>query len=86
MVNVTDIGQSVPMGSPMDPMDHEADSGHNSSFNPGRVQMAGDVLPFPDKNLNPATVNSANANSMANIAKGGAKAVDIKNLAIYPRK
>ena len=42
MTDVTDIGQSVPIGSPMDPMDHPVDSGHNSGFNPGRVKDKND--------------------------------------------
>jgi len=42
-MDVTRIGQSVPIGSPMDPMDHPADSGHNNGFNPGRTDNAPDA-------------------------------------------
>lgn len=88
MMDVTDIGQSVPMGSPMDPMDHPADSGHNDGYNPGRVQMAGDVVSgnFPQSGLGGGANQIRNQGAMRDIADRGAKAVDTTNLKLIRPK
>ncbi len=39
-MDLTNIGQDVPLGSPMDPMDHPADSGHNAVHAKGRAVTA----------------------------------------------
>lgn len=80
MVNVTDIGQSVPIGSPMDPMDHPADSGHNDNYNPGRVA---DVVP-----LHPPGTFSRNSD-IGDFINTSAKAMGISppnNVVKLPRK
>jgi hypothetical protein len=39
---------SVPIGSPMDPRDHIADSGHNDDMNPGTAATPVPPSPFLD--------------------------------------
>jgi hypothetical protein len=57
-------------GEPSDPMDHEADSGHNQSHNPGRAGMkTADVTPLPGER----SMGSGETAAAAPYATGAAK-------------
>ena len=71
------------MGSPMDPMDHEADSGHNASYNPGRAMQVADVTP-----LHPPGTFAHNTN-VGDTINSIAKALNVPNPANvikFPKK
>jgi hypothetical protein len=75
---------SVPMGSPMDPMDHIADSGHNDTMNPGRAQMADASV----TRLHPPGTFLGNTNSGDSV-NAVAKALNIgppANVIRFPKK
>lgn len=41
---------TIPIGAPMDPQDHIADSGHNDSHSPGRAEL-GRQMSRPDSSV-----------------------------------
>lgn len=76
--------------SPIDNDYHPVDSDLSATNDHWGTKLAGDVVPLRP---NSPTVNDyaqdrqiINRRSMDNIAKGGAKAVDPANLAVFPRK
>lgn len=70
-------------GTPMDVEDHPAYNKPDAT-----EKYAGDVVSFPASKATPipGSVGTANAQSMANIAKNGPKSVDTTNLTVFRPK
>ncbi len=75
---------SIPMGSPMDPEDHIADSGHNVAMgmNPGKAQYADVTTLHPPGTFARNTDSGDSINAVAKALKIGPP----MNLIKFPKK